>query len=155
MRKEDIKNILVICTGNSCRSVMAEAYLRKRIKEIGKDISVKSAGITPFSGMSPTRETIEIMKEIGVDVSGHKAVTLMREMIDEANIILVMEPRHKYTLVSIDSNCEGKIFYLKEFEGDFSEGTIPDPIGKTELFYRNVFETIKRSVEGLLKWLEK
>jgi protein-tyrosine-phosphatase len=154
MSKYKIKNILLVCTGNSCRSVMAAGYLTKRLKEIGKDISVRSAGTCALDGFSPTEETTEIMKEIGVDVSNHKAASLENRMIKEADVILVMEPSHRYAVLKAAPDKIDRVFYLRRFDAEAHEDIIPDPIGKGMPFYRDVLNVIKKSTEGFLKWME-
>ncbi|MFA6610292.1 MAG: low molecular weight protein arginine phosphatase, partial [Candidatus Omnitrophota bacterium] len=59
----NIKSVLFVCTGNSCRSVMAEGFMKKYLRELGKaDIEVRSAGISAAEGFFPTAETIEVMR---------------------------------------------------------------------------------------------
>ena len=154
MDKKSIKNILLVCTGNSCRSIMAEGYLRRRLKELGKEILVESTGTGTVSGFRPSPEAVESMREIGIDVSGYKSSALTKEAIDKADVILVMAPIHKETIVRMNPIAEDKIFYLREFaKEDSLNKIIPDPIGKPIEFYRKILDMIKQSLEGFLEWL--
>ncbi|MDD5438651.1 MAG: low molecular weight phosphotyrosine protein phosphatase [Candidatus Omnitrophica bacterium] len=152
MDKKAIKKILIICTGNSCRSVMAEGYLQKRLLELGLDISVDSAGTATFYGLKPPKETAEVMGELGIYVENHRAKPISEELVREADLILVMEPEHKTVVLSLDPDSKGKIMYLADF-GEEAGHSVPDPIRQGAEFYRDVLEIIKRSTEGFLKWL--
>ena len=156
MSIKNIKQLLIVCTGNSCRSVMAEGYFKKRLKKLGKDISVSSAGIAAFYGMTPPKEAISVMGEIGIDISSHKSTGITKDMVTRADVILVMAPAHKDDILKIAPESEKNIFYLGNFEkNNGSENFIPDPIGQSQEFYKNVLDVIKKSTEGFLKWLEK
>lgn len=134
---------------------MAEGYLKKRLKELGKEILVESIGTGTISGFRPTHEAIEGMREIDIDVSDYKSSALTKEAVDKADIILVMAPMHKETIVRMVPVAEDKTFYLREFAKDDSlNKIIPDPIGKPIEFYRGILDVIKQSLEGFLKWLE-
>ena len=94
------KTILFVCTGNSCRSVMAEYLLRKKVADLGrKDIDSASAGTFAFLGMSPTRETQKLVSETGLDSSAHHAQRVSLELVNQADIIFAMERGHKEELV--------------------------------------------------------
>jgi protein-tyrosine-phosphatase len=155
----NIKKVLFVCTGNSCRSVMAEGLMKKYLKELGKDdIKVVSAGTSALGGLPPTDEAVKVMQEEGVDVTAHRSTKLDENIVRDADLILVMEGMHKDF---IDSNFpEGsyKSYLLKEYgsegESHYPESkNIPDPIAKPIEFYRLSLEVIKEQVERVAKLL--
>lgn len=150
-----MKHILFVCTGNSCRSIMAEAYLRKRASEEKLRIETRSAGTLGIEGMEPSENTQMVLAEEGIDTEGYASSTLTPELVNWADIILVMEPLHKERIVEMDPAAGAKTFLLGEFNENANEKGIPDPIGRPLVFYRLTFEFIKDSIEGFLKWLAK
>jgi len=155
INKKKITSILIVCTGNSCRSIMVEGYLSKRLKEKGINIQVASAGTIAMGGTAPLNETIAVMKEEGIDVSNYRSNALQKDAVKAADLILIMEPMHEDAVLKAGPSMEDKIFYLREFaEGELSGKYIPDPIGKPREVYRDTLDIIKESAEGFLKWLE-
>jgi len=155
---KNIKKVLIVCTGNSCRSKMAEGYLKKRLKELGMNMLVSSAGTGTVPGMTPTNEAIDLMREGGMDISGYLSSNLNKMLIDNSDLILVMEPHHKEKVLDLVPEAKDKIRLLKEFSTHnniLKQVSIEDPIGKPIEFYKKVFEIIKDSLEGFLKWLKK
>jgi len=149
------KKILFVCTGNSCRSIMAEGYLRHRASELGLGLEARSAGTLGLEGLRPTREALEVLESEGVDISGLGSKALTREFIEWADLVLVMEPSHKAKVLDMEPEADGKVFYLAEFNPEPGDMIIPDPIGRPLAFYRASFRLIRQSVEGVLEWLKK
>ena len=136
---------------------MAKGYLEKRLRELGKaGIEVSSAGVAPLAGMCATEEAKQIIIEEGGDISGHFARQITESNIREADLIFVMERRHREYIIGKCPEATGKIYLLKDFKkiGSFQVSDDPgirDPIGKDINFYREIFAVIKNSIERILK----
>jgi len=152
-----IKSILIVCTGNSCRSVMAEGLLGKFLKSCGReDIEVISAGIGTMRGMMASPNTIEVMKKEGIDVSDHRAQLITEDMIKAADLVLGMELVHINTVLNMLPEAKDKTHLLIEYAYEGQEDkpkdfTVSDPIGKPKEVYESVLMTIKDAIERLVK----
>lgn len=153
-----MKRILFVCTGNSCRSVMAEGLLRHLLRQAGIDeVVVESAGVFAIDGVLPTRETQVVLREAGVDCSGHRARALTGQMIQDADVIFAMEQFQLDEILRRAPGARGKTHLLKPYALPSNEPlahpNIADPIGKPLEVYEICLLEIREAVERVAKSL--
>lgn len=148
------RKILCVCTGNSCRSVMAQGLLRTYLK--GRtDLQILSAGLGTMGGMGPTPETVEVMARESIDIASHVSQPVTPDLVRKADLILVMDRMHREVLIRRHPEAASKTFLLREFDapGPVEDPDIPDPIGQPLGVYERCLETIKEGVVRVVAWL--
>lgn len=130
------KKILFVCTGNTCRSSMAEAIARKMLRDRNKQdqVQVSSAGTAALPNAGATEQAIAVMEEMGINLREHKATLLTPELVKEADLVLTMTGEHKEQVKRLISEAKEKVFTLAEFAGAGTD--ILDPIGGPVDVYR-------------------
>lgn len=153
--EEDEKvNILFVCTGNTCRSPMAEALFRDMVQKEGLEgIEAGSAGIAAWPGQKATRQAERIMAELGLSLADHRTRPIDENLLNQADLILTMTEGHKSAILSEQPSVWNKIHTLKEFAGQ--EGRdIPDPFGKSDEEYRHAARQIRQALQAALDKLK-
>lgn len=150
------KHILFVCTGNSCRSVMAEYLLKDRLGH-RDDVVVSSAGTGVFVRSSASQETVVVLKERGIDASRHTSQGVSSILLKKADIIFVMTQAHRNQVLARVPEVEKRVYLLKEFanipSGLQPDLDIPDPIGKSHLEYKECLTVINEAVHKIVELL--
>ena len=129
------KHILVVCTGNICRSPMAKVLLQKALADQGLDsqVTVDSAGTYAVIGAPASKGSVNAMKARGLDLTPHVAKQITASMVEQADLILVMEERHRRSIFVTWPKALAKTLLLSELAGESVD--IEDPYGGEQWEY--------------------
>lgn len=137
-------SVLVVCTGNSCRSPMAAGLLAKLLA--GMPAFVYSAGTGAPVGNPATREAIEATRVFGIDITRHRAQKLTAGMVRNADLVLAMDEHHRECVVSFVPEARGRTRLLLEFVGQ-PDAEVEDPIGRPLEAYEATLELMRPALE--------
>ena len=151
----DSYRVLFVCTGNICRSPMAEGVLREILPERLKSrVSVSSSGTHANHGQKAEAQAIVAAQEIGVDISEHRARPIGPELIEQSDLILVMEKLHAIAIKSMMPDKESRVRLVGEYNPIGSVVEIPDPYGGDMGQYRKSLGMIQECLESVAGFLD-
>src|SRR5213595_4002126 len=151
-----VKSVLFVCTGNICRSPIAEGLFR-RVLGNRKDIEVVSAGVHAVRGQPPSLYAVEVCAEAGVDISNLRSQPLTAALVDRATHIFAMTGAHLETIHMLFPQGGERSFLLREFEEPDTTvwRDVPDPIGLGRPVYEVCARTIKNALPSVLAFVEE
>jgi glycine hydroxymethyltransferase len=151
-----MKTILFVCTGNVCRSPMAEGLLRRAMA--GRNgFRVLSAGVGAQEGQPPSAHAVGVMRELGIDVASTRSRMLTPELVDDAAYIFGMTRGHVDSITMLYPQAAEKTFLVREFDETLEpyEKDIPDPIGGSYELYRQCRDQIEQSIPSLMSFIDQ
>jgi len=139
--------IMMVCTGNLCRSPFAEHYMRKRLEEKGIQAECFSRGLLPMPGRKAPELAVKVAADFGVDLGGHLSHPIQIADVDRAALVMVMEPEQRQYLGKMRPAHIGKVFLLSQPHGG---GAVEDPMGRDEACFHRVYQEIVALVDAWL-----
>src|SRR5688500_2260390 len=151
-----MKTILFVCTGNVCRSPMAEGLFRHAVRGKG-DYRVVSAGVGAIDGQPPSAHAVRALKELNIDISRQRSRMLTGELVQQADYIFGMTHGHVDAITLLYSHAADNTFVLREFDDtlDTFEKDNADPIGGSYEVYLNVRDQIEQGITTMLNFLDQ
>ncbi|MEI8341814.1 MAG: ribose 5-phosphate isomerase B [Verrucomicrobiota bacterium] len=151
-----VKNILFVCTGNICRSPMAEGLFRQMVRE-RDDILIGSAGVGAVSGQTPSPPAIQALKPLGIDISHYRSQPLTGSVVDKATFIFAMTHMHLDAILMMFPQAAEKTFLVCEFNEELARVSIdiPDPIGMGLETYLRCRDVLKKALPGILTFIDQ
>jgi protein-tyrosine-phosphatase len=140
-------HVMMVCTGNMCRSPLAEAILRAEFERRGAGgFEVSSAGTGAWEGRAPSDGAMLVAMEHDLDISEHRSRHLTRGLVEKADIIFTMSRNHSGRAEKLGG--DGRVFLLGEYAGlKRSKAEVADPYGAELDVYRNTFEQLQNLIE--------
>jgi glycine hydroxymethyltransferase len=151
-----MKTVLFVCTGNICRSPMAEGLFRHATKG-RNEFRVISAGVGAVDGLPPSEYAVRALRELGIDISKQRSRMLTAELVNEADYIFGMTHSHVDAITLLYPQAAEKTFLLREFDETLEsyENDISDPIGGSYEIYLNCRDQIEQGIASMLKFIEQ
>ncbi len=140
-------HILFVCTANICRSPVAEALMRDRLQRRGlEEWTAGSAGTWALVGHSAAENSIRLIAERGHDLKAHRARMVDGALIEQADLVLCMEPGHQESIAAEFADHKHKVYLLSEMIG--GSHRIPDPYGQAIEEYRAMIAEVTRIIDS-------
>lgn len=150
-------SIVTVCTANICRSPMAAALLQHALAAQPaplRSLKVVSAGVAARSGTPVSENSVQALKKVGIDISGHRAQALTQEMLDEAFAVLCMTESHRAMIQLQADPLPRNLLLFREFVPGNADHEIADPYGGSLRIYETARDEMVEAIPGLIAHLK-
>ncbi|MGE5674888.1 MAG: low molecular weight protein arginine phosphatase [Mycobacterium leprae] len=150
-----IRRVLIVCSGNTCRSPMAAALLDKLWRQSNPawELSIVSAGTSAYPGAEASQHALTAMQKRQIDLSGHRSRMVDDALLSSVDLVLTMTHRHKEHILNLMPELAGRVFAMGEYAGDNRD--VPDPFGGSLSVYEETADAMARlltKVVDRIKW---
>ncbi len=147
--------VLFVCSGNTCRSPLAEALMKRDLEKRGIDgISVASAGVSALEGAGAAENSRLVAREMGASLAGFRSRPVTARRVALADLILTMERKHARSILDMWPEAAEKVHVLSEFSGSGRRG-ISDPVGGPLEAYRECGKALSDEIRRIIPRVKK
>lgn len=150
--------ITIVCSGNVCRSPMAERLLRHALQAEEEPLSsakVYSAGVSAFSGDPASANAVTALQKVGLDLADHRSRPLTSQLMEVTDLLLVMTGRHLEAVRLLYPDWDRPLHLFREWVPEGASREVPDPFGGSLGIYLETRDSLAEAVPGILNYLKK